>query len=180
MATHFYPRSPSAPTGIVFVPWVRPSVRLSIPNDITSLVISAISLRFGDTMRYMYQGADRCLKWPCSAHDDVIKWKHFPRYWPFGRGIHRWIPITKARQWHGALIFSMICAWTNDWVNNRDAGDLRSHRAHYDVIVMLRVSWNFENSCNRIGPGLRDEVWNLVGWCTVPRSRLLFKMAMFG
>ena len=31
-------------------------------------------------------------------HDDVIKWKHFPRYWPFVRGIHghRWIPLTKA------------------------------------------------------------------------------------
>ena len=23
-----------------------------------------------------------------SVHDDVIKWKHFPRYWPFVRGIH--------------------------------------------------------------------------------------------
>ena len=22
-------------------------------------------------------------------HDDVIKWKHFPHYWPFVRGIHR-------------------------------------------------------------------------------------------
>ena len=22
-------------------------------------------------------------------YDDVIKWKHFPRYWPFVRGIHR-------------------------------------------------------------------------------------------
>ena len=31
-------------------------------------------------------------------HDDVIKWKHFPRYWPFVRGIHRsrWIPRSKA------------------------------------------------------------------------------------
>ena len=31
-------------------------------------------------------------------HDDVITWKHFPRYWPFVRGIHRprWIPHTKA------------------------------------------------------------------------------------
>ena len=28
--------------------------------------------------------------------DDVIKWKHYPRYWPFVRGIHRWIPFTKA------------------------------------------------------------------------------------
>ena len=24
-----------------------------------------------------------------TSHDDVIKWKHFPRYWPFVRGIHR-------------------------------------------------------------------------------------------
>ena len=30
-----------------------------------------------------------------------------------------------------------ICAWTNDWVNNREAGDLRRHCAHYDVTVMF-------------------------------------------
>ena len=39
-------------------------------------------------------------------------------------------------QWRGALMFSLICAWTNAWVNNREAGDLRRHRSHYDVIVM--------------------------------------------
>ena len=33
-------------------------------------------------------------------------------------------------QWHGDLTFSLICAWTNDWANNRDAGDLRRHRTH--------------------------------------------------
>ena len=27
--------------------------------------------------------------------------------------------------------------WINVWVNNLDAGDLRHHRAHYDVTVML-------------------------------------------
>ena len=37
-------------------------------------------------------------------------------------------------QWRGALMFSLICAWINDWVNNREAGDLRRHRGHYDVI----------------------------------------------
>ena len=36
-----------------------------------------------------------------------------------------------------SLMFCLICAWINDWVNNRDAGDLRRHRAHYDVIVMF-------------------------------------------
>ena len=39
-------------------------------------------------------------------------------------------------QWRGALMFSLICAWTNGWVNNRDAGDSRRCRAHYDVTVM--------------------------------------------
>ena len=40
-------------------------------------------------------------------------------------------------QWRGALMFSLICAWTNRWVNNGHAGDLRHHRFHYDVIVMI-------------------------------------------
>ena len=41
-------------------------------------------------------------------------------------------------QWRGALLFSLICAWINGWVNNNEAGDLRRDRAHYDVIVMSR------------------------------------------
>ena len=39
-------------------------------------------------------------------------------------------------QWRGTLMFSLICAWINDWVNNHEAGDLRRHRCHYDVNVM--------------------------------------------
>ena len=70
-------------------------------------------------------------------HDDVIKWKHFPRYWPFVRRIHR-SPVNSPHkgQWRGALMFSLICVWINGWVNNRAAGDLRRHRAHYDVTVI--------------------------------------------
>ena len=70
-------------------------------------------------------------------HDDVIKWKHFPRYWPFVRGIHR-SPVNSPHkgQWRGALMFSLICVWINGWVNNGEAGDLRHYRAHYDVTVM--------------------------------------------
>ena len=43
-------------------------------------------------------------------HDDVIKWKHLSRYWPFVRGIHR-SPVnsTHKGQWRGALMFSLIC-----------------------------------------------------------------------
>ena len=39
-------------------------------------------------------------------------------------------------QWRGALMFSLICARINDWVNNREAGDPSRYRGHYDVIVM--------------------------------------------
>ena len=44
-------------------------------------------------------------------HDDVIKWKHFPRYWPFVRGIHR-SPVNSLRKgmWRRDLVFSLICA----------------------------------------------------------------------
>ena len=64
-------------------------------------------------------------------HDDVIKWKHFPRYWPMCGEFSA----------HKALKCSLICAWTNGWVNNRAAGDLKRHRAHYDVTVM------YDSSC---------------------------------
>ena len=40
-------------------------------------------------------------------------------------------------QWRGTLMFSLICAWINDWANNREAGDLRRHRDHHDVNVMI-------------------------------------------
>ena len=72
-------------------------------------------------------------------HDDVIKWKHFPRHWPLVRGIH-WTSGNSLYkgQWGGALIFSLICAWTNGWANDWDAGDLRWHRTHCDVTVMTQ------------------------------------------
>ena len=41
------------------------------------------------------------------------------------------------KQWCGALMFSLICAWANVWANNRDAGDLKCHRGHYNVNVMI-------------------------------------------
>ena len=77
-------------------------------------------------------------------HDDVIQWKHFPRYWHFVRGIHRW-PVDSPHkgQWRWALMFSLICAWTNGWVNNRDADDLRRHRTHHDVTVMAKRRGQF-------------------------------------
>ena len=48
------------------------------------------------------------------------QWKYFPRYWPFARGIHR-SPVNSPHkgQWRGALMFSLIRAWTKGWVNKR-------------------------------------------------------------
>ena len=87
-----------------------------------------------------------------ATHEDVIKWKHFPRYWPFVRGTH-WSSVNSLHrgQWRGDFMFSLICAWINHWVNNRKAGDLRRQHAHYDVIVMDRLA----ASCQPI----RGHVW---------------------
>ena len=59
--------------------------------------------------------------------DDVIKWKHFPRYWPFVSGIYR-PPVNSPHkgQWSIALMFSL----------NRKSGDLRRYRSHYDATVL--------------------------------------------
>ena len=81
-------------------------------------------------------GSQRFAQATSPIHDDVIKWKHFSSYWPFVRGIHR-SPVNSPHkgQWHGALMFSLICARINGGVNSREAGDLRRHQAHHDVIV---------------------------------------------
>ena len=48
------------------------------------------------------------------------------------------IPVNSPHkgQWRGARMFSFIYAWINDWVNNREAGNLRRQHGHYDVILM--------------------------------------------
>ena len=66
--------------------------------------------------------------------------------------IHR-LPVDSPHkgQWRGALMFSLICAWTNSWANNRDTVVLRRHRARYNVIVAYSflhlVSWFPRNKC---------------------------------
>ena len=66
------------------------------------------------------------------------RYKKNPRYWPFVREIHR-SPVNSPHQgqWRGALMFSLICDWITGWVNNHESGDLISHRAHYDVTVIV-------------------------------------------
>ena len=97
------------------------------------------------------------------AHDDVIKWKHFPCCWPFVRGIHQ-SPVQFPHNipWRGALMFSLIYAWTNGWVSNRDTGGF-SHLAHYDATVMIFLSLpglNFYNSY--ISAPTYVPTWNVI------------------
>ena len=77
----------------------------------------------------MFQAVLRmCFQWHSwegkwHMHDIVIKWKHFPRCWPFVWGIHRSpVNFLHKGQWRGASMFSLICARINGSVNNRDRG----------------------------------------------------------
>ena len=72
-------------------------------NFIESHNLSACFVKY---MRFQFSHI-----WAGSSHDDLIKWKHFPHYWPFGRRIHR-RPVNSPHkgQWHGALMFILICA----------------------------------------------------------------------
>ena len=95
-------------------------------------------------------------------HVDVIKWKHFPRYWTFVRGIHR-SPVNSPHkgQWRRALMFTLLCARINGWVNNREAGDLRRNPAHYDVIVMYRLKGIFWSLASTTVLHSTDSTWFL-------------------
>ena len=88
---------------------------------------------------------ERCSWHGLPVHFDVIKRKHFSCYrvtGPLCREFtgHPWIPPHKG-QWCVALMPSSICAWTNGWVNNRDAGDLRCHSVHDVIATRYAVAW---------------------------------------
>ena len=106
------------------------------------------------------------------THDDVIKWTHFPRYWPFVWGIHR-PPVNFPHKglWRGALMFSLICARIYSWVNNCGAVDLRRHGDHYDVTVMShRVYKRILICCNEISPFIALHILRIVEHATTAQS----------
>ena len=119
-----------------------PEIDTSLGEDCIPKLISVISISLM---------AENSLSF--IIHDYVIKWKHFPRYWPFVPGIHR-SPVNSPHkgQWRRALVFSFICVWINGWVNNPKAGDLRCYRAHYDVTAMIHsaVGDSYSISCQKL------------------------------
>ena len=72
-------------------------------------------------------------------------------------------------QRRGALMFSLICVWINGWVNNREAGDLRRYRAHYDVSVMTNTQWPLPQCLSRPSGKLNS-------WPIVPDDRGFFSV----
>ena len=89
----------------------------------------------GDELNYSY----RCFIM-ASSDGNIL-----PRYWPFVR--RKWSPVpgefpAHKGQWRGTLMFSLICAWINCWVNNYEAGDLSRHRVRYDAIVFSILIYN--------------------------------------
>ena len=82
-------------------------------------------------------------------HDDVIKWKHFSvllapceRNSPVSGEFSSQRPVTRSFD----IFFELRL---NKQLNNRDAGDLRRHHAHYDVIVMFPLEQSFQNVWDR-------------------------------
>ena len=81
-----------------------------------------------------------------TVHDDVIKWKHFPRYWPFVRGIHR-SPVNSPHKgkWRGALVFFFVLfpkkrlskqSW--GWWFETPSGSLWRH-SNVPLLVTMRI-----------------------------------------
>ena len=112
-------------------------------------------------------------------HDDVIKWKHFPRYWPFMRGIRNSSvagesPPPHIGQWCGALMFSLICAWINDWVNTTCGWwfDVSLWR-HCNDVVNLFINQLQQDKTKR-----EPCVW-IMGYITVPQNSSVVCLIQF-
>ena len=73
--------------------------------------------------------------------------------------VHRWIPHTKASD--AEFDISLICAWINGWVNNREAGDLWRNRTNNNVTVMRQTNLLVDMRKERGNPiPWRQCIWN--------------------
>ena len=89
---------------------------------------------------------------------------------------HRWIPSTKAIG-AGRWCFLWSAPWINGWVKNREAGDLRRHRAHYDVIVIRCHEMYVETCVNVRNPVYRYMViWGLGSWVGYCKSNEIMEL----
>ena len=82
-------------------------------------------------------------------------------------------------QWRGALMFSLISAWMNGKVNNREAGDLRRYLFHYDVIVMMYFDFNFTEICLQCPTNNNLALVQEMAWCRKVDKTFESTMAQF-
>ena len=130
---------------IQYTPW--PGLRLFCFRMVSNRLILFMALKIRSlALESLYD-------FPIASDTTQHSWWHHQmetllRCWPFVRGIHR-SPMDSPHegQWRGALMFSFICAWTNDWTNNRDSGNLRPHCAHYNVTVMSITISQIQMNC---------------------------------
>ena len=100
------------------------------------------------TMPWINSDSKQQISWSNHHHNSSPWWRHQMEIFS---GIHRSTVNTPHRgQWREALMYSLICVWINVWVNNRDAGDLRRYRAHYDVTVMFIDNMHVNIGCGMV------------------------------
>ena len=99
-------------------------------NYISGVAVHSWPVMFVFTIFTTVCGGDLCCVYRRDGNlaSDSPWWHHqmkrLPRYWPFVRGIHRpSVNSPHKGQWRRALMFSLMCIWTNGWINNWDASD---------------------------------------------------------
>ena len=97
---------------------------------------------------------------------------------------HRWIPRTKASDAE-LWCFLWSAPRINGWVNNREAGDLRRQRAHYDVIVMMKsmcimlsaVHNNLQDQAISLSPRFNLMYRSQFIWCSSISNMFMHSLA---
>ena len=84
----------------------------------------------------------------CGCLYTAAWWRHQMETFSALLALRDWNPPATGGFSHKVDVF-FICTWTNGWSNNRDAGDLGRHRAHYDVTLMLHhgLAWEWTWEC---------------------------------
>ena len=102
-------------------------------------------------------------------HPDILRTWSFISWWNIfcvtGPLCGEFTGSPNKGQWRGALLFSLICVWINGWVNNYEAGDLRRHRGHYDVIVMFsceipNLTWGMQQRGGYLSESITAAKWS--------------------
>ena len=102
-------------------------------------------------------------------HDDVIKWKHFPRYWLFVRG-HRWIPaqkpVTQSDIFFDLRLNKQLSKQSWGWWFAMPSRSLWRHCNVLCVMVFGQFRYNYPNVVDL------PHLWTTLIHNTVPSIRL--------